>query len=182
MTIDPTMVRTFQPLDVGSKTVDLRHLAWYGGVPVPYTMLWTKHTIEHPDHSLHRISTPTWTNLDPKMVEQCLRVGLCGLCGRALVHQTVAYIAGLHTDITRLWAVDPPMHVECTKYSLSLCPHLSKSRTRSTGNTPPAAVPDSGHCAVLVCRGYRVSKTRMHSRGRTLVKAWVLETEPPTIV
>jgi len=61
--------------------------------------------------------------LDPAKVVECVTTRRCGICGGKL-GALGWFISGAKTIDARL-SLDPPMHLECGKFSLAACPHLA---------------------------------------------------------
>ena len=53
---------------------------------------------------------------------RCAAEGLCNLCGQPL-EPVMCFIGGERSGASRVF-IDGPMHEECAKYSISVCPYL----------------------------------------------------------
>ena len=87
----------------------------------------------------------------------------CGLCGQQLDYW-IAFLGGPSTVTNRLYT-DPPMHVDCAKASLRLCPYIARrnmkrvpeERTAGHALTPAGFVDAHPEAYVLyITRDYKV--------------------------
>lgn len=64
---------------------------------------------------------------DSRIVESCLKWKLCSICGKAL-HSDMWLIGGKLSAFHPNGAFnDPPIHYECGKFALEVCPYLACS-------------------------------------------------------
>ena len=65
---------------------------------------------------------PNFRVVDHARVERCAKYKLCGLCGEEL--ETIrCFIGGPESVDNRMFS-DPPMHLECGRYAMRVCPYL----------------------------------------------------------
>lgn len=117
--------------------------------------------------------------VNPRRRRRCAREGLCGVCGKKLGYWMV-FIGGPRSAENRVFS-DPPMHEECAKYALEVCPFLTmptmqyKQRgyeDKSKYTCDPHAIAEKpGRMAVYVTRGFRVEA----GRGRDW---WIFRAKP----
>ena len=68
---------------------------------------------------------PDFTTIDAERILDCLRERLCGMCGHELgLGENVAFIGG-PKSIEHGNFLDPPMHPECARYAMKVCPHIA---------------------------------------------------------
>lgn len=93
----------------------------------------------------------------------CIKHRLCGQCGEPL-GWWIAFLGGPVSALTGVYS-DPPMHEECGRAALNLCPHINrvtmKRATKGTLPGPrthaPEAIMDRTRVWVLtITRDYRV--------------------------
>lgn len=88
-----------------------------------------------------------FTTLDPRKVQTCVEMGLCGLCGTYLgdEDEVVTFVGG-PLSVTNRNFLDPPMHEQCALYALNVCPFLAMPTARYSkageGVVNPAVHPD----------------------------------------
>jgi len=85
------------------------------GLPIPF--------VQHlgPD------GQPDFTQIDASKVIRCAREHRCGLCGEPL-HGKVSFLGGPRSAAAQGGHgayIDPPMHPECARAALDLCPHMA---------------------------------------------------------
>lgn len=78
------------------------------------------------------------TSTDPPVVDfritdinrrvECYERRLCGVCGWALDY-FITFVGGPNSAEAR-WYVDPAMHEGCADFSIAVCPHLSRYKSR----------------------------------------------------
>lgn len=87
------------------------------GYPVPFIVL------------TDRMGKVHFTVNDGARVVQCKTKNLCGLCGRRHSSEGVWFVGGMRcfTDPMGRF-LDPPMHEDCARYALSVCPYLAAPR------------------------------------------------------
>lgn len=81
---------------------------------------------------------PDFRYQDASKRKTCLDHGLCSICGKKLYAKSYWFISGPMGLINKV-ASDAPMHEDCARYSLNVCPHifLYKAERRSEeGNNP----------------------------------------------
>lgn len=78
---------------------------------------------------------PDFRYQDPKKREACLKHSLCSVCGNKLYSKSYWFISGPMGLMNRIHS-DAPMHEDCARYSLAVCPHLHlyKAERRSDGS------------------------------------------------
>jgi hypothetical protein len=83
------------------------------GYPIPFIVMRDEH------------NKPIFTMNDPRLVRECVRKGLCSICGKKL-GQDRWFVSGsrafLHPDGL---FIDPPIHLECAEFALRVCPFLA---------------------------------------------------------
>lgn len=73
---------------------------------------------------------PDFTTVDGGKIMRCIYEDLCGLCGQDLGQgQPVAFIGG-PISCSGGNFLDPPMHPECAKYAMQVCPHIAIDTSR----------------------------------------------------
>jgi hypothetical protein len=87
----------------------------------------------------------------------------CGLCGEPLGYWIV-FIGGPRALENRSFG-DPPMHEDCARYAVKVCPYLAIKETDRTYSGPEAAfskevtIPEKPAVVLLwKCRGYDVER------------------------
>lgn len=87
------------------------------GFPVTYV------TFIHP-----QTREPDFRIVNETRVRLCVAHRLCGICGEE-IGRTVAFVGGPESVANRVFS-DPPMHEECARYALTVCPFLASPRGR----------------------------------------------------
>jgi hypothetical protein len=87
------------------------------GYPVPFMVLQAE------DND----GEPALAVLDPRRVVRALHNRLCAICGQALDYW-IAFIGGDLCLKNRLFGL--PMHEDCARFSMRVCPHLSNPRAK----------------------------------------------------
>lgn len=83
------------------------------GYPIPYIVWRDKH------------NKPKFTVNDARMVKRCLLHNRCGICGDKM-GTTVFFVGGPAAALHPNGAyVDPPMHEDCARYALQVCPFIA---------------------------------------------------------
>lgn len=86
------------------------------GLPIPFIVL------------RDRDQRPHFTVNDTSKTIRCLKDDLCPICGQKL-HRGRWFVGGplsaFHPDG---WYFDTPMHADCMRYALSVCPYLAASK------------------------------------------------------
>ena len=120
------------------------------GLPVPFVQA------SHPDGS------PDFTAVDARLVMDAIGRHLCGLCGQRLDYW-IAFVGG-PTSVAQQMFLDPPMHVDCARAALQLCPHMAHQVSRRASKTD--AVAPEGFVAgkpdawfLYVTRTFKVRRT-----------------------
>jgi hypothetical protein len=68
---------------------------------------------------------PQFTITDPRRLAECMGKKLCGLCGRRLTYG-LWFVGGERCFTHEMGAfIDPPMHEECARYAIRVCPFLA---------------------------------------------------------
>ena len=89
----------------------LNHRPKYKGLPIPFIVQYYR-------------GVPDFRVTDPNKWQTCVEEKRCGLCG--LKHESgrpLFFIGGSISHETRLFT-DPPMHFECARYAMKVCPFL----------------------------------------------------------
>lgn len=89
-----------------------QHPRWRG-LPIPFTTF------------IGSDGIPDFKVVDHMAVYQCLRQGLCGLCGKRL-KKPVVFIGGPLCVENRMF-IDPGTHEECALYATKVCPYLANA-------------------------------------------------------
>lgn len=71
---------------------------------------------------------PDYRVIDAGKIPEAVRKQKCWLCGQRL-GSTFAFVIGPMCSITRTIS-EPPMHVDCAEYAVSVCPFLTSPRMR----------------------------------------------------
>lgn len=94
----------------------LEHLKVYRGFPVPWFVAYVD-------------GKPDFRMIDPKKMQYALEQDKCFVCGKKHIKGLYFFITGpmglangVHSDC--------PLHLDCAKYSLQICPHLFFERTQ----------------------------------------------------
>ena len=79
---------------------------------------------------------PDFTSIDGEKILRCMNEALCGLCGQGWPSSSnspegsrrsddhlIAFIGGPLSCANQNF-LDPPMHVECARYAMQVCPHI----------------------------------------------------------
>lgn len=83
------------------------------GYPIPWIVL------------IDRAKRPHFTINNGERTVECGRKKLCGLCGDKL-RGDVAFVGGPVCFLSETGAFsDPPMHAECARYAIRVCPYLA---------------------------------------------------------
>lgn len=85
---------------------------------------------------------PDFTAIDGLKVYEVGKKRLCGLCGHPLAYW-IAFIGGPKALKNRAYA-DPPMHPDCAKAAMELCPYIIHGRARRAVNTKVESVIPEG--------------------------------------
>jgi hypothetical protein len=83
----------------------------YGGLPIPYIVAIDRNT-GRPMFALNNEMTKL----------ECLRERLCAQCGQPFMGQ-VCFI-GSDEEVELGTFLEPPMHEDCGRYALAICPYL----------------------------------------------------------
>lgn len=94
---------------------------------------------------------PDFRYQDHKKRDVCLKHKKCSVCGNALFHKSFWFISG-PLGLANKVASDAPMHEDCARYSLNVCPHLIfyKAERRSEGNGVPGQIREKPENIFLV--------------------------------
>lgn len=128
------------------------------GFVIPYFVAWLdehQHEVEPPN------GTPDFRILSPGRMARCKRERLCWLCGHKLGRHLV-FAIGPMCAATRT-TLEPPGHLECARYSVKVCPFLSRPRMRRNDAempeghwAPGTTIPrNPGVTALWVTRSYK---------------------------
>ena len=72
----------------------------------------------------YREGKPDFRLLDARKYKHCLEQGLCAICGKKNIKESLYFIAGPQGMANGI-STDAPMHKVCAEYSLRVCPHLA---------------------------------------------------------
>lgn len=77
---------------------------------------------------------PDFRYQDEKKRQNCFNYNLCSICGKKLIPRIFWFISG-PLGLKNKTASDAPMHEECARYSINVCPHMifQKAERRSEG-------------------------------------------------
>ncbi|MFZ0804142.1 MAG: hypothetical protein WAN70_18395 [Terriglobales bacterium] len=112
----------------------LSHLPVVAGMPVPVFVTWFD-------------GVPDFRVPDTQKVAECLKLRLCGICGRKL-GEHMYFIGGPLSKANKLFN-DPPMHKACAEFSSRVCPYLTGKRQDYSRR----AVPDKTRVTKLMAHG-----------------------------
>lgn len=109
--------------------------------------------------------TPDFTTIDARKTVRCATERLCGVCGKPLGYW-IAFLGGPKSAETHAY-VDPPMHEECARAAVKLCPFIAMPSMvrRKTPLTPDSIVPEGwadNRPEVFVLYITRQFKCRVH--------------------
>lgn len=92
------------------------------GYPIPYIAL------------IDNDGKPQFTVNEEHKRQKVLNKNLCGICGRKLLRYRALVGGPLSAFFETGAYIDPPMHIECCRYALKVCPYLATpSWTKSLG-------------------------------------------------
>jgi len=80
-------------------------------LPVPFTNIITES------------GEPDFTTIDAQKTVECALLRLCGVCGKKLSYW-IAFLGGPQSAESRAY-LDPPMHEECARAAVKLCPFIA---------------------------------------------------------
>lgn len=84
------------------------------GYPIPYIVM------------IDKDGRPHFTINDSRKVQKCVHGKRCGLCGDKLERAAIWFVGGSRCFTQSNGAfIDPPMHEECARYALQVCPFLA---------------------------------------------------------
>lgn len=89
-----------------------------------YPIFWTAYVDAH--------GVPDFRVLEMPRVFRALKYRRCGMCGEPISGRTFCLI-GARDNVAELRGTDPPMHEDCARFALAVCPFLSGSSTRRSG-------------------------------------------------
>lgn len=85
---------------------------------------------------------PHFTVQDTATVYRCVMGRLCAICGERLEPARMWFVGGPFSAFHPQGSYyDPPMHAECARYALRVCPYLALASYRE-GRIPGRTVPD----------------------------------------
>lgn len=90
----------------------LTHLPVHKGYPVPFFAALVD-------------GVPDFRFLDHNKQMMCLAQGLCAICGKPRETLLEGWVISGPMGLTNMVSTDPPMHEQCARYSLKVCPHLA---------------------------------------------------------
>jgi hypothetical protein len=96
----------------------LEHLPIYRGFPVPYFVPLVEGKF-------------LFKYADSKKIMSCINYHKCCICFRPLIKGVYWFVAGPHGLANHVDS-HPPMHEECARYSLDVCPHLFHEKAERT--------------------------------------------------
>lgn len=104
------------------------------GYPVLYT------------NAVKKDGSPDFLTIDRQKVHNCAKGKLCGICGGFLLstktyplpvwRDYVYFIGGPHSCERSGIFADPPMHEDCARFAMRVCPWMILGRYRRIGNDP----------------------------------------------
>lgn len=89
----------------------MAHLSQWRGLPIPWLV------------PVDAAGTPNFAMNNMERVIEAITKRLCGQCGSTLEYW-IAFL-GDEGDCGRGWFTEPPMHEECARYAMSVCPYLN---------------------------------------------------------
>lgn len=104
----------------------LSHLPVHRGYPVPYF-------VPKDEHGVFQLKYASAQKMD-----SCIKHNKCCVCFKPLKDGEYFFISGPRGFETKTDS-HPPMHEECAKYSLKICPHLYFEKTHRTTEEQGAA-------------------------------------------
>ena len=147
------------------------------GYPVPFFVALVN---GEPDHRV----------VDPRARWQCMRFGLCWLCGKPL-GTFRAFVVGPICAINRI-SSEPPSHLNCARYAVQACPFLSHPHAKRREACLPHEVKEPagihltrnpGVALILATRTYtpfRVGDGMLFEIGPAESMGWYAEGRPAT--
>lgn len=114
-----------------------------------------------------------WRAITAERFDEAIRERLCWVCGQDLDPPRYSYVfaVGPMCTVTRISA-EPPQHLECARYSVTICPFLSdpdRKRRKLDELAPDAAMITRNPGVTALYRTYGYQLTRS-SDGRMLVE------------
>lgn len=101
------------PAGLAARPIDARR-----GVPIPYV------AVHDDDNAIgQRVD---FSAINAERVVECGAQRRCGLCGNGLGYW-IAFLGGPKAAAHRRY-VDPPMHEDCARAAIQLCPHIAVRR------------------------------------------------------
>lgn len=108
---------------------------------------------------------PDFRYMDSKKLTRCIEEKRCYICSQRLLKGQLWFIAGPMGMKNRVHS-DPPMHEECARFSLKICPHMffEKSERREGEFTPAIGQMLNKPSTLYLIRAseYRVLQFNMH--------------------
>ena len=105
---------------------------------------------------------------DGRKLELAIRNKACWVCGLYIPRKVATFVLGCMCVVNRLSA-EPPVHEECGRESILLCPFLNQTMNRRRGGEelPPGTVPGPGIALLRQPRVTVLWKTRSFRVERT---------------
>jgi len=104
----------------------LSHLPTYRGYPIPYF-------VPKDENGVYQLKYASQQKMDA-----CIKYHKCCVCFKPLITGQYWFISGPMGFKTQSDS-HPPMHEQCAKYSLEVCPHLYFEKTHRTTDEDNAA-------------------------------------------
>lgn len=83
------------------------------GIPIPYSTY------------IEKNGKPNFSVIARSKVQNCIQNKICSICGQSL-ETNIWLIAGAMVALNPRGAyIDPPIHIECGRYALKVCPYLA---------------------------------------------------------
>jgi hypothetical protein len=95
-----------------------------------YPIFWTAHIT--PD------GEPDFRILEMDRVFKALKERRCGMYDRRIEGQSVCFLSTRENADGLRRSTDPPMHEDCLRYALVICPFLSRRQARRSGRPQPS--------------------------------------------
>jgi hypothetical protein len=111
---------------------------------------------------------PEFRYQDAGKRQSCLDHGLCSICGKKLYPKSFWFITGPIGLMNKI-ASDAPMHEDCARYSLNVCPHIffQKAERRSDTDVGDPNLIRSKPDIILLVKADKIGLT--HNQGRTYI-------------
>ncbi len=126
------------------------------------------------------------TDQDRRM--ECLQGKLCGICGQTL--GKIMYFIGGPASVQSRFFTDPPMHQQCARFAIAVCPFLNNPTYKATSDSavipntikdplPAAERPEK--MGLIRVDGYEPARFRDGNTGKTHPMIYFYANEPLAI-